>query len=78
MLHSAGVHLKHSNVCLCSTEYHFPADENAGGERAPNGTWTGVFGLFQRRETEVSNVVFSMTARRMDVVDFSFPVLGVR
>jgi hypothetical protein len=53
-------------------------DENAGGERAPNGTWTGVFGLFQRREADVSNVVFSMTARRLDVVDFSVPVLRVR
>jgi hypothetical protein len=53
-------------------------DENAGGERAPNGTWTGVFGLFQRKETEVTNVVFSMLARRMDVVDFSVPVFRTR
>jgi hypothetical protein len=37
-----------------------------------------VFGLFQQREAEVSNVVFSMTARRMDVVDFSVPVVRVR
>jgi hypothetical protein len=34
--------------------------------------------MFQRKEAEVSNVVFSMMARRMDVVDFSVPVLRVR
>jgi hypothetical protein len=37
-----------------------------------------VFGLFQRREVDVTNVVFSMTARRMDIVDFTVPVLSVR
>jgi hypothetical protein len=63
---------------LCSTEYHFPADENAGGERASNGTWTGVFGQFQKKEVDVSNVVFSMTARRTEIVDFSVPALRVR
>jgi hypothetical protein len=37
-----------------------------------------VFGLFQRKEAEVTNVVFSMVARRMDVVDFSVPVSRIR
>jgi hypothetical protein len=64
--------------CLCSTEYCFPTDENAGGERNLDGNWTGVFGMFQRKEVEVSNVVFSMMARRMDIVDYSVPVHRVR
>jgi hypothetical protein len=53
-------------------------DENAGGEVTSNGTWTGVFGQFQKKEAEVSNVVFSMTARRLDIVDYSVPTLRVR
>jgi hypothetical protein len=63
---------------LCSTEYHFPTDENASGDRNPNGTWTGVFGMFQREEVEITNLVLAMVSMRLEIVDYSFPTLEIR
>ena len=63
---------------LCSTDYHFPMDENTGGDRNPNGTWTGVFGMFQREEVAITNTVFSMVSRRMEILDYSVPTLEIR
>jgi hypothetical protein len=63
---------------LCSTEYHFPTDVNSGGTRTPNGTWTGLFGMIQRNELDVINLVLSMMSIRMEVLDFSVPTLKVR
>jgi hypothetical protein len=57
----------------CSTEYHFPVDGNSVGDRNPNGTWTGVFGMFQRDEVAITNLVFTMGSMRMEIVDYSFP-----
>jgi len=64
--------------CLCSTEYHFPTDENTRGGRNPNGTWTGVLGMFQRDEVAVTSLGFSMMSMRMEIVDYSFPTLENR
>jgi len=66
------------SVCLCSTEYHFPTDENTAGYKNPNGTWTGVFGMIQRDEVEITNVVLSMVSMRIEIVDYSFPTLEIR
>jgi hypothetical protein len=63
---------------LCSTEYHFPTDVNIGGTKTPNATWTGVFGMIQRNEVDVTNMVLSMESIRLEVVDFSVPTLEVR
>jgi hypothetical protein len=63
---------------LCSTEYHFPTDLNAGGTRTKNGNWTGLFGMIQRNEVDVTNAVLSMESIRMEVLDFSVPTLEVR
>jgi hypothetical protein len=53
-------------------------DENIGGSRTPNGSWTGVFGMFQRNEADVSNVVLSMVSMRMEILDYSVPTLEIK
>jgi hypothetical protein len=53
-------------------------DENSGGDRNPNGTWTGVHGMFQREEVTITNVVFSMVSTRMEILDYSVPTLEIR
>jgi hypothetical protein len=63
---------------LCSTKFHFPTDENTSGERKQNGTWTGVFGMFQRDEVAITNLVFAMMSKRLEIVDYSFPTLENR
>jgi hypothetical protein len=53
-------------------------DEGTSGSRMPNGSWSGVFGMFQRKEVDITNVVFSMTSMRMEILDYSFPTLEIR
>ena len=48
------------------------------GGKAANGTWTGVLGMMQRREVEVTNVAFVMSSLRMEVVDFTVPLLNIK
>jgi hypothetical protein len=70
--------LREFDFRLCRTEYHFPPDENSGGDRSANGTWSGVLGMFQRKEVSITNVPLTMVSMRMDVADFSFPTLEIR
>jgi hypothetical protein len=63
---------------LCSTDYYFPTDENTSGDRNPNGTWTGVFGMLQREEVAITNIVLSMVSTRMEILDYSVPTLEIR
>ena len=60
-----------------STHYLNPADNMFGG-KTQNGTWTGVLGMLQRGEAEVSNVAFVMSSVRMEAVDFTIPLLEIR
>ncbi|KAJ9579002.1 hypothetical protein L9F63_024890, partial [Diploptera punctata] len=53
-------------------------DDPTGGDKNDNGTWTGVFGMFQRKEVDICYAPFSMTSKRMEVVDFSLPVLEIK
>ncbi|XP_042855746.1 glutamate receptor ionotropic, kainate 2-like [Penaeus japonicus] len=54
-------------------EFVFSDDKNFGFE-SPNGTWTGVIGMIERGEADLSGVVLSVDAARSQVVDFSVPL----
>jgi hypothetical protein len=72
------IRLSELTFCLCSTEYIFATDGNFVGNRNPNGTWTGVFGMFQSGEVEITNIVLSMVSMRMEIVDYSFATREIR
>ncbi|KAF2349076.1 Ionotropic glutamate receptor L-glutamate and glycine-binding domain, partial [Trinorchestia longiramus] len=44
------------------------------GEALPNGTFNGMVGMVQRKETDLALGPFGMTASRAAVVRFSTPV----
>jgi hypothetical protein len=62
---------------LHRAEYHEPEDKSSG-TKLQNGSWTGVIGLLQKREVDVSNAYVIMTTQRMDAVEFMAPVLSTR
>ncbi|XP_063865371.1 glutamate receptor ionotropic, kainate glr-3-like [Scylla paramamosain] len=45
--------------------------ERVYGEPLPNGSWTGLMGMLQRREANVTGTLLSVTWLRTQVVDFS-------
>nr|XP_053652047.1 probable glutamate receptor [Cherax quadricarinatus] len=55
-------------------EYLIPPD-GTYGTRTVDGTWTGMVGLVNREEADISIGPLSMTATRTQAVDFTWPVL---
>jgi hypothetical protein len=43
-----------------------------------NRTWTGVYGLLQMRKVDGAYIPITMTPSKLDVVDFSVPVIEMR
>jgi hypothetical protein len=43
-----------------------------------NGTWTGVFGLLQRRELDATYNPVTMSSSRLGVVDFTIGIMEMR
>jgi hypothetical protein len=61
------------------TEWHGNADsEITDGSVFRNGTWTGIFGMLQRREVDVAYIPVTMSSSRWDVVDFTMPAVEMR
>ena len=48
------------------------------GGKTANGSWTGVLGMLQTGDAEVTNVVFVMSSLRLEAVDFTIPLLNIR
>ncbi|XP_069957610.1 glutamate receptor ionotropic, kainate 2-like [Cherax quadricarinatus] len=54
--------------------YVMPADSTYG-TKAADGSWTGMVGMVNREEADISIGPLSMTATRTQAVDFTWPVL---
>ncbi|XP_037778483.1 glutamate receptor-like isoform X2 [Penaeus monodon] len=50
------------------------ASDNDWGTALPNGSWSGTLGMLNRGEADMSAVVYSVTDKRKQAVDFSEPV----
>ncbi|XP_021923392.1 probable glutamate receptor isoform X2 [Zootermopsis nevadensis] len=48
------------------------------GFMTPDGFWTGVYGLLQRREVELAFLPITMTSSRIDIMDFTVPLMEMR
>jgi hypothetical protein len=48
------------------------------GNKFGNGTWTGIFGMLQRREVDVAYMPVTMSSSRLNVVDFTMPAVEMR
>lgn len=48
------------------------------GFMTPDGFWTGVYGLLQRREVELAFLPITMTSARIDIMDFTVPLMEMR
>jgi hypothetical protein len=61
----------------CRAKYLEPADKSTGS-RLQNGSWSGVIGLLEQGDVDVSSAYLIMTVERLDAVDFTTPVLSTR
>jgi hypothetical protein len=48
------------------------------GNMIGNGNWSGIFGLLQRREVDVTYIPVTMSSSRLDVMDFTLPAVEMR
>ncbi|KAJ4433821.1 hypothetical protein ANN_16133 [Periplaneta americana] len=55
-----------------------PRGDRTRGVRTENGTWTGVFGLLQRREVDITNGVYTMISMRMEILDYTVPTIDIK
>lgn len=49
-----------------------------GSENVQNNTWTGVIGQLITKKADIGVSEFTMTTRRLDVIDFTLPLLYSR
>ncbi|XP_076352647.1 glutamate receptor ionotropic, kainate 2-like [Tachypleus tridentatus] len=45
------------------------------GRKLPNGTWTGLVGMVQRKEADIAIAKISITEERKEAVDFTIPYI---
>jgi hypothetical protein len=61
------------------TEWYGNVDsDKTDGNMFGNGTWTGIFGMLQRREVDVAYTAVTMSSSRLDVVDVTMPAVEMR
>ncbi|GFT69892.1 lig_chan-Glu_bd domain-containing protein [Nephila pilipes] len=77
----SGFEAKHLQVVLSALDVDYELVEPSEGEygvRQPNGTWTGVIGMVQRGEADITSTCVAVTHERRESVDFSrsFLVFG--
>jgi molybdate-binding protein len=48
------------------------------GKQLDNGSWTGIMGLMQRGEADVTCVELTMEPKRSETVDYIAPLLNDR
>jgi hypothetical protein len=53
-------------------------DDKGEGKMIGNETWSGIFGMLQRREIDVTYLPVTMSSSRLDVVDFTVPAAEMR
>jgi hypothetical protein len=58
--------------------YKNPDFDWTDGNMMKNGSWTGIFGMLQRREVDVTYISVTMSSSRLDLVDFTFPQVEMR
>lgn len=61
-----------ANTLKFSFDIKTPSDGQVG-KRLANGTWTGLIGMLQRKECDISIEAIAITEERKEVVSFTFP-----
>jgi hypothetical protein len=54
------------------------SDDMTEGNLMENGSWTGIFGMLQRREMDIACIPVTMSSSRMDAMDFTIPAVEMR
>jgi len=54
------------------------SDVMSDGKLMENGSWTGVFGMLQRREVDFAYIPVTMSSSRVDAMDFVIPAVEMR
>jgi hypothetical protein len=61
-------------IKLCGNKDFDPSD----GHVLPNGSWSGILGMLQRREVDVAYISVTMSSSRLDAVDFAITAVEMR
>jgi hypothetical protein len=59
-------------------KFYENSDDMTEGNLMRNGSWTGIFGMLQRREMDIAYMPVTMSSSRMDAMDFTIPAVEMR
>jgi hypothetical protein len=54
------------------------SDDVIDGKSLESESWTGVFGMLQRREVDFALIPVTMSSSRIDAMDFTIPAVEIK